>query len=325
MRQIALLWQTRPLRRERLYVADEVEIALSYLRDVFLPVLPDAVCAMGARARATARRASCGSAAGSAATATAIRTSPPNRCGSRSAARREAVLGDYLEQVHALGAELSISTELAEVTPAVARAGRGLRRRRSGAQRRALSPRAERHLRAAGRDLTATHRPARRRARRPSPARALSWPGGVPRTDLARAWRRRSGELDGGGALGRLIRAVETSASISPRSTCGRMPSARARGRRTAQGAPASRRTIWRWTKTSGSRCCARELAGARLLASPFADYSDETASRAGDRPRRRRGACAIRPGGITTYIISKAESVSDLLEVNMLLKEAGL
>src|SRR3546814_2774596 len=39
-RQIALLWQTRPLRRERLYVADEVEIALSYFRDVFLPRLP---------------------------------------------------------------------------------------------------------------------------------------------------------------------------------------------------------------------------------------------------------------------------------------------
>src|SRR4051812_39378572 len=40
LRQIALLWQTRPLRRERLYVADEVENALAYLRDVFLPVLP---------------------------------------------------------------------------------------------------------------------------------------------------------------------------------------------------------------------------------------------------------------------------------------------
>src|SRR6266436_300065 len=28
LRQIALLWQTRPLRRERLYVTDEVETAL---------------------------------------------------------------------------------------------------------------------------------------------------------------------------------------------------------------------------------------------------------------------------------------------------------
>ena len=40
LRQIALLWQTRPLRRERLYVADEVEIALAYFRDMLLPVLP---------------------------------------------------------------------------------------------------------------------------------------------------------------------------------------------------------------------------------------------------------------------------------------------
>jgi phosphoenolpyruvate carboxylase len=39
-RQIALLWQTRVLRRERLYVTDEVETALSYMRDVFLPALP---------------------------------------------------------------------------------------------------------------------------------------------------------------------------------------------------------------------------------------------------------------------------------------------
>ena len=28
------LWLTRPLRRERLFVADEIEIALSYLRDI---------------------------------------------------------------------------------------------------------------------------------------------------------------------------------------------------------------------------------------------------------------------------------------------------
>jgi phosphoenolpyruvate carboxylase len=40
LRQIALLWQTRPLRREKMQVRDEVEIALAYLRDVFMPVLP---------------------------------------------------------------------------------------------------------------------------------------------------------------------------------------------------------------------------------------------------------------------------------------------
>jgi phosphoenolpyruvate carboxylase len=39
-RQIALLWQTRPIRRERLYVRDEIDNALSYFRDIFMPVLP---------------------------------------------------------------------------------------------------------------------------------------------------------------------------------------------------------------------------------------------------------------------------------------------
>lgn len=39
-RQIELLWQTRALRRERLYVADEIDTALAHLTDVFLPTLP---------------------------------------------------------------------------------------------------------------------------------------------------------------------------------------------------------------------------------------------------------------------------------------------
>lgn len=39
-RHVAILWQTRPLRHERLYVADEVESAVAYFRDIFLAVLP---------------------------------------------------------------------------------------------------------------------------------------------------------------------------------------------------------------------------------------------------------------------------------------------
>jgi phosphoenolpyruvate carboxylase len=67
------------------------------------------------------------------------------------------------------------------------------------------------------------------------------------------------------------------------------------------------------------------ELANERLLASPFASYSQETLSeldvvRAAAEAHRRYGR-----GCITTYIVSKCESVSDLLEVNILLKEAGL
>ena len=66
-------------------------------------------------------------------------------------------------------------------------------------------------------------------------------------------------------------------------------------------------------------------MASARLLASPFAGYAEETQSelaivRAAAQAHERYGAACI-----TTYIISKCESVSDMLEVNLLLKEAGL
>jgi phosphoenolpyruvate carboxylase len=67
------------------------------------------------------------------------------------------------------------------------------------------------------------------------------------------------------------------------------------------------------------------ELHSPRLLRSPYREYAPETAREldivdATARLRARFGAGAIR-----NYIISKAASVSDLLEVAILLKEAGL
>ena len=67
------------------------------------------------------------------------------------------------------------------------------------------------------------------------------------------------------------------------------------------------------------------ELASPRLLRSPYRDYGDETRSELGvvdaaARQRRRFG-----DGAIANYVISKAASVSDMLEVAILLKEAGL
>ena len=68
-----------------------------------------------------------------------------------------------------------------------------------------------------------------------------------------------------------------------------------------------------------------RELASPRPLTSRYADYSDETASELAivheaAQAHRRYGRAAI-----CQYIVSMAQSVSDLLEVNILLKEAGL
>jgi len=67
------------------------------------------------------------------------------------------------------------------------------------------------------------------------------------------------------------------------------------------------------------------ELTTLRPLASNYVDYGAEVASelaivRAAAEAHRRFG-----PQSITTYIISKAATVSDLLEVMVMLKEAGL
>ena len=118
IRQVALLWQTRVLRRERLYVVDEVETALSYLRDVFLPVIPALYQrwdrALGERVPAFLRPGSWigGDRDGNPfVTADSLRTA--------LAKASEAVLGFYLDQLHALGAELSISANHATVDEAV--------------------------------------------------------------------------------------------------------------------------------------------------------------------------------------------------------------
>ena len=68
-----------------------------------------------------------------------------------------------------------------------------------------------------------------------------------------------------------------------------------------------------------------RELASERLLASPFADYSAETLSELGIVRAAAEAHQRYGPGCIANTSISKCESVSDLLEVNILLKEAGL
>ena len=68
-----------------------------------------------------------------------------------------------------------------------------------------------------------------------------------------------------------------------------------------------------------------KELATARPLISPFVTYSEETAgeleiSRTAAETHRRLGKAAV-----PNYVISKAATVSDVLEVALLLKEVGL
>jgi phosphoenolpyruvate carboxylase len=68
-----------------------------------------------------------------------------------------------------------------------------------------------------------------------------------------------------------------------------------------------------------------RELASQRPLASAYATYTEETVSELAIVHAAAAAHARYGPASITTYIVSKCGSVSDLLEVNILLKEAGL
>ena len=325
-RQIALLWQTRALRRERLYVADEVDIALAYLRDVFLPVMPMLYARwerlLGRRPASFLRAGSWigGDRDGNPhVTADSLRVTL-----GRSS---QALLADYLNQLHALGAELSISNELAQVSAAVtalAEQGGDLNAARADEPYRRAITGIYARLAATFRKLTG-HAPAR-----PASVTGEPYPDAQSlRADLLtleESLRAQSKHgLNDAGALTRLIRAVETFgfhlATLDLRQNAA--VHARVVGEllRVA-GVSADYGKLDEAARVELLRC---ELASERLLASPYASYSDETLSelaivRAAAEAHRTYG-----PACITAYIISKCESVSDLLEVNILLKEAGL
>jgi phosphoenolpyruvate carboxylase len=326
LRQIALLWQTRVLRREKLGVADEIETALSYLSDVFLPVLPALYArwdrALGERVPSFLRA---GNWIGGDRDGNPFVTADSLRL--VLARSSQAVLGYYLEAVHALGAELSISTEHVQVSADLLKLAEASqdtgRSRQDEPYRRALSGIYAR--------LSATHE---KLAGKP-PAR----PAAIPRDpyadpaelreELAIIARGLSAErndpLASGGALGRLIRAVDTFgfhlATLDMR-----------------QNSAVHERVVAELLHAAGVEddyasldedarvaLLRRELASPRLLTSPYAAYSEETASelaivRAAAEAHGNYGRQCI-----THYIVSMAQSVSDLLEVHVLLKEAGL
>jgi phosphoenolpyruvate carboxylase len=324
--QIALLWLTRPLRRERLHVADEIDIALSYMRDIFVAVLP----ALYARwERLLGRRPESFLRLGS--WIGGDRDGNPNvSAGSLALAigrASEALLAEYLDQVHALGAELSISTELAPAGPELAElADRGGDRsvaRRDEPYRRAITGIYAR--------LAETYTAFTGRApqRRPTTSGEPYRHSGELSGDLLALSRSLSiggqGLLAVGGALGRLIRAVETFgfhlAALDLRQNSDVHERVVAELLRVA-GVLEDYRALGEEERIELLR---HELASERLLASPYAEYSDETRSelaivRAAAEAHQRYG-----PECIQYYIISKTDSLSDLLEVNILLKEAGL
>ncbi|HVJ00453.1 MAG TPA: phosphoenolpyruvate carboxylase [Sphingomonas sp.] len=325
-RQIALLWQTRVLRREKLYVTDEVETALSYLRDVFLPALPALYQrwdrALGERSPSFLKPGSWigGDRDGNPfVTAESLTTALARAC--------EAVLSYYLDAVHALGAELSISSEHAAIDAAVEgladESGDDAPSRADEPYRRALTGI---YARLAATFTHFTGKPAPRHVTHEGAPYAT--PGELREDLVAIAHglaQGGGGTLGSGGALGRLIRAVETFgfhlATLDMRQNSAVHERVVAELFRVA-GIEADYTALDEDARVALLR---RELANPRPLSSPYADYSDETRSElailhAAAEAHRRYGKAAI-----VNYCVSMAMSVSDLLEVNLLLLEAGL
>ncbi len=119
--RITQLWQTRMIRASRLTVADEIENALSYYQTTFLPQVPRLYAELEQLlpGQPVAPFLRLGSWIGG------DRDGNPNvDAGTlhRAFARQtEVALQYYLEQLHALGAELSMSSTLTGVSPGVLR------------------------------------------------------------------------------------------------------------------------------------------------------------------------------------------------------------
>ena len=326
LRQIALLWQTRPLRRERIIVADEVEIALAYLRDIFLPVLPMLYARweryLPQRPRSFLRLGSWigGDRDGN----PNVNAATLDYALGRSAA---AVLDNYLQQLNGLGAELSISSELAtptaEVMALAQASGDTSPARKDEPYRRALTGC---YARLAATYERITGRPPARRAT--VPGVAYDSPEEL-RTDLVAIAhslaQRGAGLLATGGALGRLVRAVDSFGFHLATLDLRQNSDVHARVVADLLGVAGVEAHYVDLDEAARVTLLRRELGSERLLWSPYSQYTQETQSelaivRAAAAAHARFGV-----GCITTYNISKCESVSDMLEVNLMLKEAGL
>ena len=332
-RQVLTLWQTAMLRLSKLRVHDEIDNGLAYYRYTFLSEFPRIYEELASEI------------------ATIFATSEPTslppflRMGSWIGGDRDGnpfVVADtleyairaqagvafehYLDEVHRLGGELSLSARLVQPTPellSLAEAAHdGNPHRQDEPYRQALIGIYAR-LAASMRDL-AGKSPARApHAERPPYASPADF---VADLDIIRASLATHGaSLLAPRRLLPLRRAAEVFgfhlASLDLRQNADVHEAvvadllARAGVADDYLALPESERVA----------LLARELASPRPLHSPHLDYAERTTGElailaAAADVHRRFGAVAV-----PNYVISKCQSVSDLLEVGVLLKEVGL
>ena len=332
-RAILTLWQTRLVRETRLKVFDEVENGLSYYDYTFLSELPHLYSEIEDKLAASDpawRNAQIPSFFRMGSWIGGDRDGNPFVTAEalREALRRqsERALSLYLEELHALGAELSLHTRLVSVSDEVL----GLSghspdhspHRQDEPYRRAISGFYSR--------LSATCSALGLPGRRP-PTEEAAPPYESPAelhsdlTVLQRSLDANGSAVLARGRLRRLRRAVDVfgfhlagldmrqNSDVHERVVAELLEKVRPGSSYNTLGEQARIALLL------------EELATPRLLVSPFLDYSEETT---GELAILREAAEAHRrfgPNAVPNYVISKADSVSDVLEVALLLKEVGL
>jgi len=330
-RQILILWATRQLRPVSLGVADEIDNAVSYFERTFLTATP--------RVYADLEAALGGADGGGAPLSSFLRVGSwvgGDRDGNPNVtaetlrraflAQSRLVVGRYLEEIHALGAALALSTEHVKVTPELAalaeRSGDEAPQRADEPYRRALSGVYAR-LAAAAPALTGAP-PAR-----PSPIEGAPYPSAdALKADLQviqASLLAHHGEAFRHTPLADLIRSVDCFgfhlATLDLR-----------------QNSDVHERVVAELLKLAGAcddyqglaepervRLLEAELSTLRPLGSPLADYSDETLSELAVLRAAASASALYGPKAVDTYVISKTTAVSDLLEAYVLMKEVGL
>ena len=327
VRQVSIFWRTRLLRPVRLVVEDEIENAVSYFERSFLPALPALYAhwldVLGGPSTLNSFLR-VGSWVGGDRDGNPFVTAAILR---RAVARQSrAVLTDYLEKIHGLGAELSISGRLTEVTPelqALADAAHDTSAHRSDEPYRQA-------LKGVYARLAATYV---RLTGEPPPRVVVAEGEAYPTPDdlkhdletVSGSLIAKHGESFATGPLPSLIRAVDTFGFHLARLDLRQNSAVHAR---TVADLLKGAGVVADYEALGEDERCRRllaELGDRRLLWSPFADYADETMRemevlRAAAEVKRLYGRDAIR-----AYIVSNTQSVSDLLEVYILLKEVGL
>nr|WP_205299349.1 phosphoenolpyruvate carboxylase [Paraburkholderia sp. Cy-641] len=335
--RVTSLWQTRMLRDARLSVADEIENALSFYRATFLEEIPalygdieDALKEHGIEARLPPFF-QMGSWIGG------DRDGNPNVTADtleNAITRQAAVIFEhYMEQVHKLGAELSVSNLLAGASDALkelaAISPDQSPHRTDEPYRRALIGMYTRLAASARVRLGEGSVPVRSAGRGVAPIRAIPYDDAA---DFVRdlhvlidSLAEHHGAPLAAPRLAPLTRAAEVFgfhlASIDLRQSSDIHEAVIAELLRRA-GVEADYAAL---SEADKLEVLLAELAQPRPLRVPYAEYSDLVKSELGVLEearitREKFGARAVR-----NYIISHTETVSDLVEVMLLQKETGL